>query len=206
MIIKHINIIGAGGHTRSSLNLLKQTFKNTLFKIYDKNYTSPKIEYIDNIKIIELKENIPNKEIIFLSIGNNKEREKLYLQYNKQILDTNLFHTMSYKEDYIKIGKANQIFALAYINSFVEIGDNNIINTSSILEHEVKIGNHNHISVGAKICGRVKIGDRCMIGAGSTVIDKITICDDVIVGAGSIVIKDILEPGVYIGTPAKKIK
>jgi serine acetyltransferase len=32
------------------------------------------------------------------------------------------------------------------------------------------------------------------------------VCDNVTIGAGSVVLKDITQPGVYIGIPAKKIK
>ena len=36
--------------------------------------------------------------------------------------------------------------------------------------------------------------------------EKISICDDVIIGLNSGVVGDIVESGVYVGTPAKKIK
>ena len=55
------------------------------------------------------------------------------------------------------------------------------------------------------MCGRCEIGDHVFLGAGSTVIDKRKIVDHVIIGAGSTVIKDILEPGIYVGSPARKI-
>jgi serine acetyltransferase len=35
---------------------------------------------------------------------------------------------------------------------------------------------------------------------------NINICDNVIIGAGSLVLKDIAEPGVYFGSPAKYVK
>jgi len=34
----------------------------------------------------------------------------------------------------------------------------------------------------------------------------IKICDNVVVGAGSVVTKDIDEPGIYAGNPAKLIR
>lgn len=49
------------------------------------------------------------------------------------------------------------------------------------------------------------MGDNVVIGAGTTVLGPVTICDDVIIGAMSLVNKDISEPGVYVGIPAKKI-
>ena len=46
----------------------------------------------------------------------------------------------------------------------------------------------------------------CFVGAGSTIKDNISVCDNVIIGAGSIVVKDIIESGIYVGCPVKKIK
>jgi acetyltransferase-like isoleucine patch superfamily enzyme len=34
----------------------------------------------------------------------------------------------------------------------------------------------------------------------------VTICDNVVVGAGSVVTKDITEPGIYAGNPARLIR
>lgn len=44
------------------------------------------------------------------------------------------------------------------------------------------------------------------VGANSVLIGPLTIKGPTIVGALSLVTKDILEPGVYVGTPAEKIR
>jgi len=204
--MKTIAIIGAGSHTRSSINILTSHYNKCNFKIYDDSFNVNDDEYIHNIKVFGMVKDIENNANIFLSVGNNKQRKKYFNEFKNNIIEENLFHEISFCENNIKLGISNQIYANAYINSYVNIGDNNIINTSSILEHEVTIGSHNHVSVGAKLCGRVLIGDNCMIGANSVVIDKVRICDNVIIGAGSVVIKDIIESGVYVGNPIRKIK
>lgn len=203
---KEVAILGAGSHTRSSINLLKQNFVNTTLKIYDDNYNISKEEYINGLKLVGTSQNINQDQKVFLSIGSNEKRSLNFDRFKEQILKDNLFHTKSYIEKNVILGIANQIYANTYINADVEIGNNNIINTGAILEHEVKINNHNHISVASKICGRVKIGSYCFIGAGAVIIDKISICDNVIIGAGAVVINDITESGTYVGTPARKIK
>lgn len=50
-----------------------------------------------------------------------------------------------------------------------------------------------------------ELGDNVVIGANSVVIGPLHICDDVVIGAMSLVNRDITEPGVYVGTPARKI-
>lgn len=204
--MNQIFILGAGGHTRSSINLLKQRFSDFSFFIFDDSFNDKTEESIHNIKVSGHILDIKDEGFVFLSIGDNKVREKYFIDFEERLITENLFHASAIVEKYLKIGKANQIYANAYINSYVEIGDNNIINSAAILEHEVKIGNHNHISVGAKLCGRVKISDRCFIGSGAVVIDKIHICDDVVIGAGAVVIHSITESGTYVGNPARKIR
>lgn len=204
--MKTISIIGAGSHTRSSLNLLIQQFKNNKFLIYDDSFELNNDEFIHEIKLIGKIKDIQTDSLIFLSVGDNKQRATYFKKFNNQLLKENLCHENTIIEKYAKLGDANQLFANVYINSYAIIGDNNIINTSAILEHEVTIGNHNHISVGAKLCGRAKIGSNCMIGAGAIIIDKISICDNVIIGAGAVVSKDITSSGTYVGVPARRIK
>lgn len=201
-----IAIIGAGSHTRSSVNLLKQHFKIEQLKIYDDSFNSENIEYINDIPLVGTISDIDNDEKVFISIGDNKKREEYFDFFHTKVIEDNFIHDKVYLENNIKFGVSNQIFANVYINTDVKIGNNNIINTSAILEHEVKIGNHNHISVNSKLCGRVQVGNRCMIGAGAIIIDKISICDDVILGAGTVVVKNIIESGIYVGNPARKIK
>jgi len=204
--MKLISIIGAGGHTRSSINLLKYNFEKSSLSIFDDSYDCNTKEYINNIELIGEISMISVESLVFLSIGDNNKREYYYNMFKNQIIKENLFHKSSYFEDSISIGIANQIFANVYINSCVKIGDDNILNTSSILEHESVIGNHNHISVGTKICGRVNIGNRCLIGSGAVINDKVSICNDVIIGSGAVVTKDIIETGTYVGVPARRIK
>jgi acetyltransferase-like isoleucine patch superfamily enzyme len=49
------------------------------------------------------------------------------------------------------------------------------------------------------------IGDDVSIGSNSTIL-PVTICSNVVIGAGAVVTKDINEPGIYAGNPAKKIR
>ncbi|MCK5535257.1 MAG: acetyltransferase [Bacteroidales bacterium] len=202
----NISIIGVGGHTRSSINLLKSHFTDAEYKIFDDSFMINTNEYISDIQLAGKVTDIDPETSVFLSIGDNFKRETFFNLLKRQLIKQSIFHNSAHIEEHVKIGDSNQFFANCYVNSYSIIGDNNIINTSSIIEHEVKIGNHNHISIGAKICGRVTIGNNCMIGASAIVIDKVTICDNVIVGAGAVVTKDIKQRGTYIGVPARKIK
>lgn len=75
-----------------------------------------------------------------------------------------------------------------YKRSIVEIGD------------DVSIG-HNAIIHGAKV------GNNVLIGMGAILMDNAVIPDNTIIAAGALILSnDMLEPGVYAGVPAKKVK
>ena len=53
--------------------------------------------------------------------------------------------------------------------------------------------------------GMTKIGNRVSVGTNATIL-PITVCDDVVIAAGAVVTRDILEPGIYAGVPARKLR
>jgi len=196
-------IIGAGGHTRSLVNLLE--LSSYLIKgIYDDNFKND--EEISGYKLLGRISDIDRDIRLVLSVGDNKKREDFYNKFCNQVLKDNLMHPRAVIEKRVSLGNSNQILSGVYINSNAVIGSNNILNTRCVIEHEAIIGNHNHIAVGVLVCGRANIGNRCFIGAGTVIIDKVRICDNVIIGANSVVIRDIDKAGTYAGNPVRKIK
>lgn len=81
-----------------------------------------------------------------------------------------------------------------WINALCQIGDNAHIGSGTI------------IASGTMVLGSVRIGQNCFIGAGSVIRERVSICDDVRVGLGSLVTKNIQEPGVWYGRPAKHVR
>ena len=49
------------------------------------------------------------------------------------------------------------------------------------------------------------IGNHVSIGSNATLL-PVKVCDHVVIGAGSVVTKDITEPGIYAGNPARKLR
>jgi acetyltransferase-like isoleucine patch superfamily enzyme len=49
---------------------------------------------------------------------------------------------------------------------------------------------------------KTTIGDNVSLGSNSTIL-PVNICSNVVIGAGSVVTRDIIEPGVYAGNPAR---
>ena len=111
---------------------------------------------------------------------------------------------------YIELGNNNYFNSNCKIVALqsIKIGDNNLFGpNSTIVDH-----NHRYEDSFLPICkqGYVKkeivIGSDVWIGANVTICAGTVIGDHVVIGANSVVSKSIIQPGVYAGCPAKKIK
>jgi UDP-3-O-[3-hydroxymyristoyl] glucosamine N-acyltransferase len=130
----------------------------------------------------------------------------------------------------IDIGEGTKVGAFTEIREGVVIGDNCYIDSHCCFTGNSKIGNNvtirNHCVIargveigdntfispqcmfqnldkdGQKI-GGAKIGKDCFIGTNVTFKEGVKVCDGVTIGSKSYVNKDITEPGLYVGIPAK---
>lgn len=104
----------------------------------------------------------------------------------------------------VVIGERTKIQSHTFICELVEIG------SDCFIGHGVMFIN-DRFSTGGPAQGdqtkweRTKIGNHVSIGSNVTLL-PVTIADNVVVGAGSVVTKHLLEPGIYTGNPAKKIR
>ena len=95
-------------------------------------------------------------------------------------------------------------------NMPVFICSNVTIGNDSFIGHGVMFIN-DRFSDGERANGNQKkieptvIGARVLVGSNSTIL-PVTICDDVVIGAGSVVTRNVLEPGIYAGNPARKLR
>ena len=194
-------IVGAGGHCRSILSILRLQKNCSILAIYD-NAPRPN-EYIDGIKVLHIDEILDNKcRNLFPSIGDNQRRYDAikFLTYSSF---PSIISPYAYVDPSATIGKGCFIGSFAYVGPQVHIDDFSIINTHAILEHESKVGSFVHLAPSSVVCGRTTISDFCFLGANSVVIDNLEIQKNTIIGAGSVVIRSITAMNTtYVGNPA----
>ena len=143
----------------------------------------------------------------FVCIGDSYIRERIFQNLTKSGVNIiNAIHPQSVVGNHVAFGNGVMVAGNATINSCCYIGDGVICNTSCSIDHECIIGDFSHIAPGTILCGNVTIGKNCFIGANATIIPGKKINDRITVGAGSVVTSDLIEPGIYVGSPAKLIK
>ena len=102
------------------------------------------------------------------------------------------------------IGKNTKIQSHSFICELVSIGDECFIGHGVMFINDL-------FSEGRPANGdkdfwkNTKIGNNVSIGSNATIL-PVEICNHVVIGAGAVVTKNIVESGVYVGNPAKKIK
>src|SRR3954447_15671157 len=104
----------------------------------------------------------------------------------------------------VRIGDRCRIQSHAFICELVTIGDDCFISHGAMFINDL-------FSLGGPAKGRkdlwrsTRIGNHVSIGTNTTIL-PVTICDHVVIGAGAVVTKDITEPGVYVGNPARLLR
>lgn len=139
-----------------------------------------------------------------IGIGSNIIRERLVEMLDGKVTWATLIHPTAYIGLGVEIGEGTLVMPQASVNAFAKVGRHCIVNTSAVVEHDNVIEDFVHVSSGATLAGTVCVGRRTLIGAGSSVKNNISICQHVTVGVGAAVVKDITEPGIYVGVPARK--
>lgn len=199
-------IIGASGHGKvvADIALKMNRWKNIAFLDDDETIKeSMELEVIG--KSAEAFKYIEDCDI-FVGIGNNAIREKIQERLQKAGVDIPvLIHPSTVIGEQVKLGLGTVVMAGVVINCCTNIGNGCIINTGCTIDHDNVIENYVHISPGANLAGAVKVGRGSWLGIGSKVSNNINITSGCKVGVGAVVIRDIIEPGTYVGVPARRV-
>jgi acetyltransferase-like isoleucine patch superfamily enzyme len=104
----------------------------------------------------------------------------------------------------VVIGKRTKVQSHSFICELVTIGDDCFIGHGVMFINDL-FAKGGPARGDRSLWKETHIGNHVSIGSNATIL-PVNICDHVVIGAGAVVTKDITEPGVYAGTPAKKIK
>ena len=104
----------------------------------------------------------------------------------------------------VTIGSRTKIQSHTFICEWVHIGDDCFVGHGVMFINDV-------FSSGGPARGdktkwkKTNVGNHVSIGSNVTIL-PVRICDRAVIGAGAVVTKDITEPGIYAGNPAKLMR
>jgi acetyltransferase-like isoleucine patch superfamily enzyme len=104
----------------------------------------------------------------------------------------------------VRIGARCKVQSHAFVCELVSIGDDCFIGHGVMFVNDL-------FQTGGPARGdktlwkSTTIGSRVSLGSNATIL-PVRICDDVVIGAGAVVTKDITQPGIYAGNPARLLR
>lgn len=104
----------------------------------------------------------------------------------------------------VSIGDRTRVQSHAFICELVQIGADCFVSHGAMFVNDL-FAKGGPARGDRSLWKSTIIGDRVSIGTNATIL-PVAICDDAVIGAGSVVTKDITEPGVYAGNPARKLR
>jgi acetyltransferase-like isoleucine patch superfamily enzyme len=103
----------------------------------------------------------------------------------------------------VRIGARTRIQSHAFICELVTIGSDCFISHGAMFVNDL-FGDGGPARDPASWKPTV-VGDHVSIGTNATIL-PVSICDHAVIGAGSVVTADIVEPAIYAGNPARKLR
>lgn len=188
-------LVGYGGHAREVM--VQMGVELTCF--VDDKYVTEETK--------PLSEFDPKEYMLMVAIADSKDRFEIVKKLPKETKYFTWVHpTVLIMDGNVEIGEGSFVGAYSILTTNIKVGKHAILNRGNHIGHDCKIGDYFSAMPNAIVSGNVKIGDRVYFGTKSCVKEKINICDDVTIGMNAGVVKDIVIPGIYVGTPVIKIK
>lgn len=103
------------------------------------------------------------------------------------------------------IGKRTKVQSHAFVCELVEIGDDCFVGHGVMFINDLFAKNGGPAGGDRSQWQSTSVGNRVSIGSNATIL-PVRICDDAVIGAGAVVTRDIADPGVYAGSPARKLR
>lgn len=207
---KGIVVVGAGGHAKVCIELLRAIGEDVAYCIGAAD--SPDPDECVGVPVLKGDDNLERlrdagHSRVFIAIGSNRLREHLAnvaVELGYQLV--NAISPQAIVSPTVRLGIGIAVMAGAVINADASIADLAIINTGATIDHDCEIGKAAHIAPQCGLAGNVVVGKSSFLGVGCLVIPEVEIGDQVTVGAGGVVISNIDSGTTVVGVPAKKIK
>lgn len=210
--MKKLAIIGAGDLGQLIAYYAEEDNQYIVVGFFDDNKTE--LNATDNHKILgKLSDIIPMYQkglfdCILIGIGyrNIDIREKVFADFYGKVPFGKIIHSSCFVSSSSRIEEGCVLLPGCIIDRNVIIEANVFMNIAVTVAHDSIVRKNSFFASSVAIAGCSVIGEKCFLGMNCTIIDNITIGNAVQLGGGAVVIKNIINPGLYVGNPARFIR
>jgi UDP-perosamine 4-acetyltransferase len=202
-------LIGAGGHGRVVLELVRALGTHTVIGFIDPEPVAPTILGVPVLGADEVLPGLRAQGVAdaFVALGGNRLRQKVGETVRTLgFTQPALVHPSALLSPTARLASGALVMARAVLGVEAWLGHFAILNTGAIADHDNLLEDACHVAPGCALAGTVRVGARSLIGVGSAIRPGITIGADAIVGAGSAVVADVPDGGRVGGAPARALK
>lgn len=148
----------------------------------------------------------PSAHRAVVAIGNPVTRQKVVGELPPGTVFETLIHPNVVISQWVEVGEGSILCAGCVLTCQISIGRHCHFNLNTTVGHDCTFGDFCTVAPGTNISGNCTFGRRVDVGTQAAFRQQLRICDDAVVGMGTVVVRDIIEPGTYVGVPAKKVR
>jgi sugar O-acyltransferase (sialic acid O-acetyltransferase NeuD family) len=194
-----IALIGAGGFAREVQAQLRDAKVTCPIQTFvDRQFLDPDSRPLEDFD--------PAEYVALVAVASPKGRDSLV----QRLPDETRYYSFVHPDAKIlgrdvAIGEGSIVCPGCIITTNVTIGRHAHLNIGTTIGHDFRSGDFFTTAPGARISGNCTFGHRVYVGTSAAVREKLSVCSDVTIGLLTGVVSDITEPGVYVGSPAKRL-
>lgn len=181
-------VVGAGGHGRSVLELVRLSGAHRVVAFLDDQH--PPGTDIMGVPVwgaSSLLDDLSTRGVaaVHVAIGNNGTRQALSERARAAGLTlVTLTHPRAFVSPSAVLGPGSAVMALAAVGTEAVLGDGAIVNMGAVVDHHAQVGAYAHLGANATMAGGTRIGARAWLQAGSALGYHVHLPDGTVLGPG----------------------
>ena len=206
----NVVIYGTGGFAREVLCLLHDLGAHAQVlgfmepdAVVDEKYRDARIM---GLPVLRESQFDPQNTEMVVGVGDPTIRQRIVDGLPATTRHRTLVHPSAVVSQWVTLGEGAIVCAGTILTCQIGIGKYCHLNLLTTVGHDCTMGDYFTTAPGVNISGNCTFADRVYFGTSAATRQGVTSVSDVVVGMGAMVVKNLSEPGVYVGTPAKKIK